>query len=87
MLSRMELEYIAQRANQLLDICQRSWHRIPPGNMQAAASLNIDIVDSTKAIVATRAELEKPSEIAPAPPYPGVAVPLPEYLTLGGKQQ
>ena len=83
MLSRMELEYLGQRVYQLVGEVNNKWHRIPAGNADAMAVFATEIAQATASVVASRAELEKPSEIAPATPYPGVPAPLPEYVTAG----
>jgi hypothetical protein len=84
MLTRIEMEYLSLRLKQLLEMVKSYWHLIPHGDAQTASELAEEISQSTAARVACEAELTRPSEIAPAPAYPGKTLPpYDEYIPYG----
>ncbi|KAA8565436.1 hypothetical protein MFRU_006g00170 [Monilinia fructicola] len=84
MLSRIEMEYLTIRVIQLLETLNNYWHLVPPQDYDMARIMSNEISVAHGAKVACEAELTRPSEIAPAPAYPGkILPPLPEYTPYG----
>ncbi|RAL62729.1 hypothetical protein DID88_004572 [Monilinia fructigena] len=80
MLSRIEMEYLTIRVMQLIEIVNSCWHLIPSQDHDMIRGMSNEISLAHGAKVACEAELTRPSEIAPAPAYPGkILPPLPHY--------
>ncbi|PQE30321.1 hypothetical protein CJF32_00008236 [Rutstroemia sp. NJR-2017a WRK4] len=84
MLTRIEMEYLSLRLKQLLETAKSYWHLIPHGDATMASEMAEELSQATAARVACEAELTRPSEIAPAPAYPGKTLPpYDEYIPYG----
>jgi hypothetical protein len=84
MLTRIEMEYLSLRLKQLLETVKSYWHLIPHGDATMASEMAEELSQATAARVACEAELTRPSEIAPAPAYPGKTLPpYAEYIPYG----
>ncbi|KAB8293726.1 hypothetical protein EYC80_009211 [Monilinia laxa] len=84
MLSRIEMEYLTIRVIQLIEAVNSCWHLIPSQDHDMIRGMSNEISLAHGAKVACEAELTRPSEIAPAPAYPGkILPPLPDYTPYG----
>ncbi|PQE29554.1 hypothetical protein CJF30_00009175 [Rutstroemia sp. NJR-2017a BBW] len=84
MLTRIEMEYLSLRLKQLLETVKSYWHLIPHGDATMASEMAEELSQATAARVSCEAELTRPSEIAPAPAYPGKTLPpYDEYIPYG----
>ncbi|QSZ36239.1 hypothetical protein DSL72_007365 [Monilinia vaccinii-corymbosi] len=86
MLSRIEMDCLNIRLMQLIQTVNNYWHLIPRGDHDMARQMSSEISNAHGAQVACEAELTRPSDIAPAPPYPGKLLPSrPAYMPHGNQ--
>ncbi|KAM3066967.1 hypothetical protein ACMFMF_010016 [Clarireedia jacksonii] len=84
MLTRIELEYLSLRLKQLLETVNSYWHLIPHGDATMIREMAAETSQATGVRIACEAELTRPSEIAPAPAYPGRTLPpYDQYIPYG----